>query len=585
MNISVRTKYFLSSLLLILIVVLASGIYLENRLKNWLKPRIETELKANVYLARQLVERAVSAGTLEIWDSLADSISGSVGSRITIIAQDGAVIGDSDLTPVEVEAVENHGNRREVIQALNTGIGISRRYSTTIGTEMLYIAVPYTRSDGSGVIRISRPLFELDSILGRLRGLLLVAGTIALAAALFLGWFLAQAMSRTLRIIADEASAISSGETSLRIITRSRDELGGLAGSFNRIAEELEKTITELSEERNLFEAVLDSMNEAVIAIDPQHRITMVNRGAVSLLRLDKSPVGGTLMEAVRSPLLEDLVMKSLQGMPASAEFDLPGTPSPRLLARATPLKATSGSVIVILDVTELRRLERVRRDFFANVSHELRTPVSVIRANAETLLDGAAEDPKNGRRFLQSILKDSERLSNLVSDLLDLSRIEGNGYRPDSVIIPVLKAVEGAVRSVKKTADSKGQKIEVEINEDLTVHADPQGFEQILLNLLNNAVRHTPKECQIAVKAEPVNDGVRIEVADDGPGIEPQHRDRLFERFYRVDEGRSREEGGTGLGLSIVKHLVESMGGRVGYEPSLPHGSVFWIILPVPSE
>jgi len=340
--------------------------------------------------------------------------------------------------------------------------------------------------------------------------------------------------------------------------------------------------VTALRDERNRISAVLEGMSEAVIALNETRQITMVNRRALALLDMERPPIGGTLLEAIRSPILEQIVQQALAGIPASGEFEVGLEPVRRLLARATPLEANGGCVVVLMDVTELRRLERVRRDFLANVSHELRTPVSVIRANAETLLDGALHDGEHAVRFLESIMRDSERLSNLVADLLDLSRIESDEFSPDRVPVKILATVRGVVATIEEMATAKNQAVTVEVEEGLVVRGDPQAIEQVLLNLADNAVKYTPEGGTINIRAARAEAGtIGIEVEDDGPGIEPPHRDRIFERFYRVDAGRSRAQGGTGLGLSIVRNLVEAMEGEVGFAPARPHGSIFRVTLP----
>ncbi len=582
MSLGIRRKYFLSSLVLIVVVVLISGVWLESRLRHWIEPRIEQELAAHVHLAGLMIEQLHIEGSIATCDALADSISRRIEVRVTIIDNAGAVLGDSDLNADEVAGLENHRNRPEVIQAIGRGLGIAKRYSTTIGRNMLYAAAAFTSGDLHGIVRVSRPLFEVDQAVSTLHRILGAAAVIALLAATLLFWFQSRSTSRHLIEIAEGARAIAEGRPYRKILPHTRDELGSLAGSFNQIADELQNTVTALRDERNRIEAVLEGMSEAVIALNAARRITMVNRRALALLDLEQPPIGGTLLEAVRSPILEQIVQQSLAGTAASGEFDVGLEPPRRLLARTTPLEATGGCVIVLMDVTELRRLERVRRDFLANVSHELRTPVSVIRANAETLLDGARHDPENADRFLESIMRDSERLSNLVSDLLDLSRIESDGFLPDRVPVKVLPVVQGVVRTIEEIAAVKDQTVGIEVEAELVVRGDPQGVEQVLLNLTDNAVKYTPEGGTITIRAARLESGaIRIEVEDDGPGIEPPHRDRIFERFYRVDAGRSRAQGGTGLGLSIVRNLVEAMEGEVGFRPASPHGSIFHLTLP----
>ncbi|MFO7768783.1 MAG: ATP-binding protein [bacterium] len=581
MTLGVRSKLFLISLVLILSAGLVSSLYLEPQLREWLDIQVEEEFTAEARLLALLIEEFPSDLTIGNVDPLADSVSAAVSARVTIIRPDGTVVADSDVRRAEVGSMEDHGGRPEVLEARETGRGMSRRYSETLRTTMLYVAVPYHRAGEAGTVRIAVPLFEHQAAIGRLRRLLMAAGALGIIGAVLFSGLAAHFSSRRLRDLAETARSISRGGSRRRITARAGDELGGIAGSFNQIAEQLERTVSTLAAERNRFEAVLESMNEAVVALDEQQRVTLVNAEALRLLALEDSPVGRPLVEAIRSPGLLELVESTGDGAGSISEFELPRTPPVRVLGRAAPLRATGGTVVVLHDVTELRRLESVRREFVANVSHELRTPISIIRANSETLLDGALEDPVRGRGFAEAILRNAERLSKLVADLLDISRIESGSYEPDLTEVPLRQPVRRAVGTLSKESEERGQTLQVEVPEGLTAYADSQALDQVVLNLVENAVKYTPDGSTITVRAEGEGHAVRLEVRDDGPGVDPRHRRRLFERFYRVDEGRSRDRGGTGLGLAIVKHLTEAMGGRVGYEPAWPRGSVFWVTLP----
>jgi two-component system, OmpR family, phosphate regulon sensor histidine kinase PhoR len=305
-------------------------------------------------------------------------------------------------------------------------------------------------------------------------------------------------------------------------------------------------------------------------------------------LGLAASPVGHVLIEVLRVPALAELMERvhRERGAPAESELSLP--PSRQVLARAAPVKSTGGTILVMLDITEMRRLEKVRRDFVANVSHELRTPVSVIQANAETLLDGALTHPTRGPEFLSAILRNAQRLARLVSDLLDLSRIESGHFTLEIQPTQVASAVNRAVESIRGLAARKRLTVDASIETNLEVLADSSAFDQILTNLIVNAVKYTPEDGHVEIRAERASAAllggestIVIDVCDDGAGIEPRHRLRIFERFYRVDPGRSRDMGGTGLGLSIVKHLVGAMRGEVGVTESPTGGSVFRVILP----
>jgi two-component system phosphate regulon sensor histidine kinase PhoR len=409
--------------------------------------------------------------------------------------------------------------------------------------------------------------------LRRIDWLFVVITIVGLMSAIAVAAIASHLMSRMLRDLMNNVRAITRGR-SRRIEISGEHDLARLAGSLNEMAEELDARVSALASERARFEAVLEGMNEAVIALDDNRSITLMNDAAHRLLRINEDQTGRSVVELIRVPALQELFTADDRKGLASVEFELPGTER-RVLASRTSQKG-GGGVLVLHDITDLRRLETIRRDFVANVSHELRTPVSVIRANLETLLDGALEDKTHGPQLAQAALRSAERLKNIIDDLLDLSRLEAGRYdlRPEGV----------SIRDIAERAAGDIERYIInEVPADQAVLADPKAVEQILINLLDNAAKYTPFDAEIRMTARLHRERLRIEVRDTGPGIEPRHRSRVFERFYRVDPGRSREKGGTGLGLAIVKHLVEAMDGRVGVEANDPRGSIFWFDLPVP--
>ncbi len=582
---SVRAKLFLVSVVLIGAVGAVSGLYLEVKLHGWILDRVEQELERHARTVRVAVEGLPQLQGVPSTDALADAIGEAIGARVTVVDDAGHVLGDSRLAPSAIAVAEDHRQRPEIRDALQDGVGTAMRQSTTTGVQMLYVAVPYARAESRGVVRVAMPLSDVETMMWRLRLTLVFTALLGLVAALVMSGLASHLMSRTLRSLVDRAHALSSGVTprSPSLVPATTDELGGLQGSLNRMASELERSVNSMAHERDRFQNVLDGLSEAVIALDGDQKITLVNRATVAMLGLDAPPMGRPLLETARIPALGELAAKLQAGEPGETEFDLPsapGEPVRRVLARATVLSA--GAVIVLHDVTEIRRLESVRRDFVANVSHELRTPVSIIRANAETLLDGALEDRGRSREFVDAMLRHADRLARLIADLLDLSRIEAGRFPIKSTRIRTAAALRRAIDLVERSAREKGLDIELIASTELALYADPRALDQVVANLLDNAVKYTPAGGHIVVRAMAI-DGqqVRVEIADDGPGIEARHRERVFERFYRVDPGRSRDVGGTGLGLSIVKHLVEVMGGDVGLDPAAPHGSIFWFTLP----
>ncbi|HKU41190.1 MAG TPA: ATP-binding protein [Polyangiales bacterium] len=576
MNLGIRGKLFIASLGLIMIVGLAGGVYLDNQLSALAERGLEQELLKHAQAAREAAMTLGHAPSREALDALADRLGDASGSRITFIARDGSVIGDSALSREGLEHEDNHATRPEFRAAFAGQKNVVRRYSTTTNQDMVYAAVPW--HDGQGVVRASTPLSVLREVLAHQRMLVLLAAGLGLIVAVLVSAFASHVAARVLGSFAASARAILTGGQK-RLPVLSEDELGHLAGSLNKLAEERSQTITALIRERDRLNAILHGVSEGLLALDRDQRIELANPAALKLLALPADPEGRKLVEVLRTPSFIELVEQAREA-PQSAELMLEDPPR-QLMVTTAPLRATGGVVVVMHDVTSLRHMESMRRDLVANVSHELRTPVSIIRANAETLMDGALDDPSSARSFVQAILRHSERLSNLLSDLLDLSRIEGGAYPLSLEAVSMRAAVQRAADTLQRSAKAKGLRVETQVEPELYALADSQALDQVLVNLLDNAIKYSFEGGTIDVTAEARDGQVHIVVSDDGPGIQERHRARVFERFYRVDTGRSRALGGTGLGLSIVKHLVVLMHGTVGVEPVEPRGSAFWVRLP----
>jgi two-component system phosphate regulon sensor histidine kinase PhoR len=393
------------------------------------------------------------------------------------------------------------------------------------------------------------------------------------------GWMVAATLRGTVRrLVVSMRDVVRDPTRRIAADGANGDELRELAEWINFLAEDADRSHRALARERMLLAAVADGLTQGVIAVDGEHRIELLNDAARKMLGVTSSPVGELLIDFVRVPELFDLIDSDVA---ATAEVQLPNTP--RALIRTARKWGGDGRVLLLEDVTAMRRLETVRRDFVANVSHELRTPVAVIRANAETLIAGAKDEPVIAGKLIDGLHRNAERLARILADLLDLSRLDAGQYRLELAPVPVQPVIEQSLSAIEPQAAQRNVTVAVDIPGELAVRADPKALDHILVNLIDNAVKYGRSDGNVWVSARPTGpgDSVRIEVRDDGPGIADKHRARVFERFYRADPSRSREAGGTGLGLSIVKHLVESMGGEVGVEPHLPQGSVFWLRLP----
>jgi len=406
----------------------------------------------------------------------------------------------------------------------------------------------------------------------------LVAAIAAIAIAVGVGLLVRSMIQRSLHDLAAAMRDVVR-DTSRRVPSVKAppdDALRQLAEWVNFLAEDADRSHQALARERVLLATVAEGLTQGVIAVDGEHRIELLNDAARKMLNVSSTPVGEPLIEFVRVPQVFALIDGDEA---ATAEVQLSG--AARALIRVARKFGHEGRVLLLEDVTAMRRLENVRRDIVANVSHELRTPVAVIRANAETLLAGAKDDPAMAGKLIDGLHRNAERLARILADLLDLSRLDAGQYRLELGAVPVRAAVEQALTAVEPAAARRGVRVEVDAPAELAVEADPKALDQILVNLIDNGVKYTRPEGHVWVEARRDGGAVRIEVRDDGPGIADRHRERVFERFYRADPSRSREAGGTGLGLSIVKHLVESMDGEVGVEPNAPSGSIFWLRLP----
>ncbi|MCA9648492.1 MAG: PAS domain-containing protein [Myxococcales bacterium] len=585
MSLGFRRRLLLLSLVFITVVDLGVGLYLESRLHESLMGRYEDELvRHNRAMVEALEGQAAGLRDAALvrseLDPLADRFGAAMEVRVSVVGPGGDLLADSELPQDQLEVAGDHGDRPEVIEARQGGQGIARRHSATLDANMLYVAERL--EDGSGrVVRVSVPLSQIDESVRQLRWILLLAGLAALGAAALLAMAASRLLSRSLRDLVvtaqHEAGAIRDDSHD--------DEDQPL--SVNALADDLRRTVRLLGTERERFETVLETMGQAVIGLDAEQRFTTVNRAARSLLELPETVEGRPLLDFVRVPALRELVDRVAGGSAASSEFDYGMSPRRRIQAHATASRHGGGTVIVMHDVTELRRLETVRKDFIANVSHELRTPVAVIQANAETLLAGAIHDTERAPVFLEALARHADRLGRLVADLLDISRIEAGRYQLEIGPMDLVEVVDRTLAGLAMQAEQRGTTLVSRLQGELWVASDDKALEQVLVNLVSNAIKYTQDGGHVEVDAKVVERTasgeparLRVEVCDDGPGIDPRHHQRVFERFYRVDSGRAREMGGTGLGLAIVKHLIEAMGGRVGVDARRPRGSIFWFTM-----
>jgi two-component system phosphate regulon sensor histidine kinase PhoR len=546
--------------------------------------RRELEVRAGL-LAPQ-IRNKLSPAELDEVREICRRFGRSADTRITLVLAGGEVVVDTDEDP---GAMENHGDRPEFRDALAGRPGMTERYSTTIRQKLTYVAVPLERGGRVvGALRMAIPAATIDRALGGVKRQVVGAAAAIVAVSAVMAWLAARRTSRQIEAIGDGAARFAQGDLADRVPAPSTVELARLVDSLNRMAHQLRERIRTTDRQSTEQEAVLASMTEGVLAIDPEERLISLNQAAADLLGCrPQEAQGKALAEVVRNPDLRRFLASALAGdEPVQGDLVLAADRDRVLQAHGTALRDaaghTMGAVIVLNDVTRLRRLESLRRDFVANVSHELKTPITSIKGFVETLLDGAVKDPQDAERFLRIIARQAERLDHIIEDLLSLSKIEQGEQARD------IELARGALRPVLEEAIAQVQPLagERRIGLNLACAAETEAeingalLAQAVMNLLDNAVKHSEAGSEVEVAA--AADGqVTISVRDEGCGIAPEHVPRLFERFYRVDKARSRKLGGTGLGLAIVKHIVQAHRGTITVESAPGRGSTFTIHLP----
>lgn len=586
MKLSIRWKLMASFLLVVLVMGGTLYFYLSHTLEKYMVAETREGLLGEAKLARLTADREIVAMHRNAQD-LAISLARESRARVTLISARGDVLGDSEVKPGELKELENHLNRPEVQQALKCGQGSAIRYSSTLQTPMLYVALPLQATAGDGgFLRLALPLSALKEAKTTLNVILDISLALAALISLALSYFLSNVTSRSLRTMAAAAARIGKGEFGKRIPIQSRDEVGELVDVMNDMSVRIEDQIMSLSAEKKRLDTILKGMGEGVMVTDATGVITLVNPAFRALFAIQEEVEGKPLIEISRHPALFDAFKVVMETQDERLEeITLQLDREKTLLTHWVPLLENGhiqGIVAVFHDISDLKRLEKVRRDFVANVSHELRTPVSVIKGYAETLLAGALEtDPKQVARFVEIIHNHSERLANLVGDLLALSALESGDLALELAPLPIASAVRHACNLLEQKAIGKGISIVVNGIEGVPpVLADHGRIEQVLINLLDNAIKYTPENGSVKISVHDAGDMMKIIVTDTGNGIPPKDLPRIFERFYRVDSARSRDQGGTGLGLSIVKHIVQLHGGDVSAESTLGKGSTFTFTL-----
>jgi two-component system phosphate regulon sensor histidine kinase PhoR len=562
--------------LVLVTLLVAQGVRKEQR------SAIERRLIDQSRLISELVTHREDLTDAAALDREADRLARSVNGRVTLIAADGVVLGDSDLDLDAIRRLENHLNRPELQGARARGLGIIERYSTTEHREMLYAAVK-ANHPMVGYVRVALPTTDVADALRQVAGDALIAFALAAPVAVALAWVTSILVSRRVTAIADVARRYGEGDVSGPPFDYGTDELGSVARVLDASTRQLGERLQELSRDRARMEAILSGMVEGVLVIDRHGRVQLVNGAAQQMLRVDGSAAGRPYLEVIRHPDIASQLTAALRGERIEAsELALSREPGRTFVARAAAVAQTGGggAVLVLHDISDLRRADQIRRDFVANVSHELRTPLTAIRGYVETLLE---EDTTDGdtRRFLEIINRHSTRMERLVKDLLRLARLDARQETLERAPCDVLQIFRGVIADLTPGIEARRQHVVIEVPPTIgSFAADPAKLHDIIRNLLENAVNYSPENSRIELRADRRDGALVMTVSDSGPGIPPEDLSRVFERFYRVDKSRSRP-GGTGLGLAIVRHLTELHGGAATAENRAEGGARFTITLP----
>ncbi len=580
---SIQWRITIWFVLLVIVSMAVLGAYLTSSVRSnqltTLRAQLENEAKITAEASLpgffgQEVESDLSV--------LAKKLGDRIDARITIIALDGKVLGDSVEDPA---TMENHATRPEVRDALASGIGESTRYSTTLGTQMMYIAIPIT-DDGEiiGVARVALPLTQVQSSVNNIIVIIIIAIIIAAALVVLVAWFITRVTTRPIRELTRASREIASGEFGHKISVGTKDESGQLAHAFNEMSSKLKEMLAIISEDRARLAGILDNMADGVLLTDTEGHIVLTNNAARNLLNIgDKDAEGRPLIEVVREFEFNELLNTCLKtGREQIAQFES-STSNRFLRVIAIPFadEKPGGALLLIQDLTEVRSLQTMRRELVGNISHEFRTPLAGIKAMIETLQDVAADDKEATKDFLSRIEVEVDRMAQLVAELTELSRIETGKAELELELIDLNGLVEEAITQLKPQVERQKLTLETSLENDLpAVLADKERLRQVMVNLIHNAIKFNRPGGSIKIRTESSEGSVLVEVSDTGIGIASDDLPHIFERFYKADKSRAGQ--GSGIGLAIAKHVVESHGGEIKVKSEEGKGTTFSFILPL---
>ncbi|MDC3384054.1 ATP-binding protein [Gammaproteobacteria bacterium] len=581
----IRSRIFLIIFLLLTVSIAITYVVAERDLTRTFKLQIVDELEKQANLLVASVDNLNKFSNINDADNAANELGKASNSRVTFITNNGNVIGDSQLEIEQISSLDNHALREEFVDALKNGNGWSSRYSNTLNQDLLYFAIKDNQEINPNIIRVAVPLNYLDKITDTLSLSVILLFAVVFIVSIIASGVAANFLYSNIQDLAEAANSISKGvlkNDNLKALPTQRvDEFGTVARSISQISEDLKNQIKMIAKQRDQFGLVLDDLGEGIIVTNKKGDVVFTNEQASIILHIDD--LSNTNIKKLDIPALNYLFKRVKNKKSADIEFEIEidNKNTQWVLGSMNQSKTTGEFILVVHDITQLRQLNSMRRDFISNLSHELRTPVSVIRANSETLLDGALENKKDAKVFAKAILRNSERLSLMVSDLIDLSRIEYGDLKLNIVPIDLDSFIEPFILSMESLTKKKGINLTYKPAHKTKIKADVQALERILTNLIDNAFKYSPEESFIEISTKQDDNNVRVMVSDNGIGILEADKGYIFDRFYRAASARASHNKGSGLGLAIVKNLVNSLNGEVGVSSGSPEGSTFWFTLP----
>jgi two-component system, OmpR family, phosphate regulon sensor histidine kinase PhoR len=576
-----------SYLFIILISIVVVTWYSSIEARRFFLEQAETDLKARAELFEDQLIPFLEPLERDKIDILCKDVGQRASTRITVILPSGEVAGDSDSDP---KTMDNHADRIEFIGASNGESGISIRTSRTLEKDFMYVGIPVRKGDNLlAVVRTSLPINVIDTTIHSIQRKIMLCGLVMVFFGVIVSLIVSRRISRPIENLRKGAEYFIRGDFNHRLPATGIEEIGMLYDSMKDMARQLHSRINTITQQRTEIEAILSSMIEGVIAVDVEERIIIMNNAAAKMFECDLSKVQGrSIQEAVRNSHLQKFISETLSGQKSvETEIVLPSEEERYLFGHGTLIRdiegKSAGALFVLNDITRIRRLENIRKDFVANVSHEIKTPITAIKGFVEILRDEDAKEEHDIKRFLEIIARHVTRLEAIIDDLLKLSRIEKDAETEGIQLTDsgVRDIIESAIQICRPLADSKGIAVSIVCDEALTARINPPLLEEAVVNLLDNAIKYSDETRPVSVEAKRDEKEVLIRVIDNGRGIEQEHLPRIFERFYRVDKARSRRLGGTGLGLAIVKHIIQAHGGHVSVTSTPGKGSSFTIHLP----